>query len=202
MRNLKVVLLSLVLASLFVGCGNKEKKEETANNTKAVSEGSIKVTQNAVKKVSKKEASKEASKENNGQFYYSYNSDDKSKEAKAIDKYQEETQKQRTTIDAYLHVRSPYERIKINLMINKLSHDFMVHCSACHDDYGNGIIGPSLLGKSGDFIYGRLMDFKSGKKKNVLMKGLVSQMSDKQLKSIANEIADFNKKLLKIRNGE
>ncbi len=198
MHNLKVVFLSLVLASLMTGCGSKEKKEETENNTKAVSEGSIKVTQNAVKKVSKKEASKE----NSGQFYYSYNSDDKSKEAKAIDKYQEDTKKQRTTIDAYLHIRSPYERIKINLMINKLSHDFMVHCSACHDDYGNGIIGPSLLGKSGDFIYGKLKDFKSGKKKNVLMKGLVSQMSDKQLKSIANEIADFNKKLLKIRNGE
>ncbi len=197
MHNLKVVLLSLVLASVFTGCGNKEKKEESVSAT-VPKEGSIKITQNAVKKVTKKSASKE----NSGQFYYSYNSDDKSKEAKAIDKYQKDTENQRTTIDAYLHIRSPYERIKINLMINKLSHDFMIHCSACHDDYGNGIIGPSLLGKDGDFIYGKLMDFKSGKKKNVLMKGLVSQMSDKQLKAIADEIADFNKKLLKIRNGE
>ena len=198
MRNLKVVLFSLLLASIFIGCGNKEKKEESTNSAKTVSEGSIKITQNAVKKESKKEASKE----NSGQFYYSYNSNDDSKEAKAIKKYEEDTKNQRTTIDAYLHIKSPYERIKINLMINKLSHDFMVHCSACHDDYGNGIIGPSLLGKSGDYIYKKIMDFKSGKKKNVLMEGLVSQMSDKQLRSIANEIADFNKKLLKIRNGE
>jgi len=195
MDKLRFITLSLVVVAVMSGCGGKKKDNEAQKEVATV--GSIKVTQNAVKT-----SKKEASKENNGKFYYSYNEEDKSKEAKSIDKYNEQTQQQRTTMDAYLHIRSPYERIKINLMINKLSHDFIVHCSACHDDYGNGIIGPSLLGKSGKFIYGRLMDFKSGKRKNVLMKGLVSQMKDKQLKAIANEIADFNKKLLKLRNGK
>ena len=196
MHKFKWIALSLIAIVAFSGCGDKKKEESSSNEV--AKPGTIKITQNAVKK----ETKKEASKQNSGQFYYSYNEEDKSKEAKSIDKYQEDTKKQRTTIDAYLHLRSPYERIKINLMINKLSHDFMVHCSACHDDYGNGIIGPSLLGKDGKFIYGRLMDFKSGKRKNILMKGLVSQMSDEKLKAIANEIADFNAKLLKLRNGK
>jgi len=195
MFKFRWIVLSLVVLIAFSGCGGKKKEE---NNVKEVAKpGAIKITQNVVKK----ETKKEASKENSGQFYYSYNEEDKSKEAKSIDKYEEDTKKQRTTIDAYLHIKSPYERIKISLMISKLSHDFIVHCSACHDDYGNGIIGPSLLGKDGKFIYNRLMEFKSGKRKNVLMKGLVSQMSDKRLKAIANEIADFNAKLLKLRNG-
>ena len=196
MVKFKWITLLLTVIIAFSGCGDKKKEESKANEV--AKPGAIKVTQNAVKK----EVKKEASKQNSGQFYYSYNEEDKSKEAKAIDKYEEDTKKQRTTIDAYLHVRSPYERIKISLMVNKLSHDFIVHCSACHDDYGNGIIGPSLLGKDGNFIYGRLMDFKSGKRKNILMKGLVSQMDDKRLKAIANEIADFNAKLLKLRNGK
>jgi cytochrome c553 len=76
----------------------------------------------------------------------------------------------------------------------------MVFCSACHNDYGNGIIGLSLLGKDGDYIYGKIMDFKSGKKDNVLMKALVKQLDDERLKSISVEIAEFNQKLLKLRN--
>ena len=196
MVKFKWMALSLSVIVAFSGCGDKKKEENKANEV--AKPGVIKVTQNAVKK----EVKKETSKQNSGQFYYSYNEEDKSNEAKTIDKYEEDTKKQRTTIDAYLHVRSPYERIKISLMVNKLSHDFIVHCSACHDDYGNGIIGPSLLGKDGKFIYGRLMDFKSGKRKNILMKGLVSQMDDKRLRAIANEIADFNAKLLKLRNGK
>ncbi len=197
MDKTKIALISFVIVAFFIGCGDKKSKESAKSEVPVNQAGAIKITQDAVKTEKKAK-----SKENGGQFYYSYNEEDKSKEAKSIDKYQEDTVSQRTTIDAYLHIRSPYERIKINLMINKLSHDFIVHCSACHDDYGNGIIGPSLLGKSGDFIYGKLMDFKSGKKKNVLMKGLVSQMDDAMLKSIANEIADFNTKLLKLRNGK
>ncbi len=200
MVKFRRIALFLAIFIAFSGCGDK-KKEESGSKEIAVKPGAIKITQNAVKQESKKEINKEASKQNSGQFYYSYNEEDKSKEAKSIDKYEEDTKKQRTTIDAYLHIKSPYERIKISLMISKLSHDFMVHCSACHDDYGNGIIGPSLLGKDGKFIYNRLMEFKSGKRKNVLMKGLVSQMSDKRLRAIANEIADFNAKLLKLRNG-
>lgn len=189
----KFILIPTVLALVLLnGCGQKDDKEKT----KEVAPTAIKVTKNVVKK----DTTKEVSKKNDGQFYYSYNKEDDSKESKAIDKYNSETSKTKTTIDAYLNIKSPYERVKITMMIQRLSHDYVVKCSACHDDYANGIIGPSLLDKDENFIYGRINDFKTGKRKNVLMKELVSQISDEKLKSMAKEIADFNKQIREMRS--
>jgi cytochrome c553 len=188
MRKTSLWALSLLLAAGMAGCGKKESAHQ-AENASAGNTPQIKVTQGAVK-IQKESKKSEA---NSGQFYYSYNKEKKSNF--------ENPPKKRTTIDAYLHIHSPYERIQINLMIKKLSKDFIVRCSPCHDDYANGVIGPSLLGKSGDFIYGRLMDFKSGKRKNVLMKELVSQIDDKKLRAIADEIAAFNQQIQKLREG-
>ena len=196
MISKKIIFTCIVSgALLFNGCGEKEKKKETV---KKETPATIKVTKNVVKKSTKKEVSKE----NGGQFYYSYNKEDKSKEAKAIDKYNSETSKTRTTIDAYLNIKSPYERVRITMMIKQLSKDYIIKCSACHDDYANGVIGPSLLDKDKDFIYQRILDFKTGKRKNVLMKELVSQIDDKQLESMAQEIANFNKQIRKMRMGK
>ncbi len=192
----KSIVVIAALTLLFIsGCGQKEDKK---TEEKVVQTSGIKVTKNVVNK----DVKKEASKANDGQFYYSYNKEGESKESKDIEKYNSESSKVRTTMDAYLHIKSPYERIKITLMIQKLSHDYVVKCSSCHDDYANGIIGPSLLDKDADFIYGRIMDFKSGKKKNVLMKELVAQISDAKLKDLAVEIADFNKKIRKMRDSK
>jgi len=197
MRN-KIILISLATTLLvFSGCGNKEKKNENektiSTTNKIVSQ--IKVTNDIVKKDTKKEVSKQ----NSGQFYYAYNEEGKSKEAKEIEKYNEQSSKERTTIDAYLGIRDPYERVAITMMIQRLSKDYIIKCSPCHNNYANGVIGPSLLGKDKKFIYGRIMDFKSGKKKNVLMKELVQQISDKKLEKLAGEIAIFNKKIQKLR---
>ena len=183
---------ALIAASLIVGlggCGKKEEQKE-ASKTRSAPVAKIKVTEGAVKETAK---DTEKGKQNSGQFYYSYNEKSEKKG------FTDEPPKERTTIDAYLHIRSPYERIRVEMMIKKLTKDFIVHCSPCHDDYANGVIGPSLLGKSGDFIYKQLIDFKTGKRKNVLMKELVSQIPDSQLKSIANEIAAFNAQLQKMR---
>ncbi len=190
----RVLFLTLVGSLLFMsGCGDG-KKDDT--NEKEVSASSIKVTKNAVKVNTKKEVSKE----NGGQFYYSYNKAGDSKESKEIDSYTKKTEQQPTTIDAYLNIRSPYERVRITLMIKRLSKDYIIKCSACHDDYANGVIGPSLLDKDVDFIYQRIIDFKTGKKKNALMKELVMQIDDEKLKSIAQEIANFNKEIRKMRS--
>jgi hypothetical protein len=176
---------------LFSGCSS-EKKEQEETQTPTTKE--IKVTKNVVKI----EKSKDNSKQNSGQFYYSYNK----KNDKEVAKYNSETSKVRTTIDAYLNIRSPYERVRITLMIKRLSKDYIIKCSPCHDDYANGVIGPSLLDKDGEFIYNRIMDFKTGKRKNTLMKELVSQIDDEKLKSIAEEIANFNKEIRKMRMGK
>ena len=180
-------------ALLFSGCGEKEKKEEKTIKEKAPT--AIKVTKDVVKKSTKKEVSKE----NGGQFYYAYNEEGKSKEAKEIDKYNAQTSKTKTTIDAYLNIKSPYERVRITMMIKQLSKAYIVKCAACHDDYANGVIGPSLLDKDKDFIYQRILDFKTGKRKNVLMKELVNQIDNKELESMAQEIANFNKQIRKMR---
>ena len=189
MRRVKT--LSIVCATLIIaGCGGSDKESKNSKVAQA-SAPKIVVTQNAVDtKVAKKK-----SEENSGQFYYSYN-----KEKNSTDK--SNNNKERTTIDAYLHIHSPYEKVRITMMIKRLSTDYIIKCSPCHDDYANGVIGPSLLGKDSDFIYKRIMEFKSGKKKNVLMKELVSQIDDAKLKSIANEIANFNKEILKMRRGK
>lgn len=198
MINKKIVLNCLLGGVMLLsGCGEK-KKEETVNKAAPAKAAVIKVTKNVVKKDTKKEASKE----NSGQFYYSYNKEDDSKESKAIDKYNSQTSNTKTTIDAYLHIKSPYERVRITLMIKQLSKEYIIKCSSCHDDYANGVIGPSLLGKSKDFIYKRILAFKTGERKNVLMKELVSQIDNKTLENLAQEIANFNKQIIKMRNGK
>ena len=171
---------------LLTGCGDEAKKEQTPL---PASTPQIKVTKGAVDTT----VQKSQDKSNSGQFYYSYN-----KEKNAT----EEPPKTRTTIDAYLNIKSPYEKVRITMMIKRLSKTYIRKCSPCHDDYANGVIGPSLLDKNATFIYGRIMDFKTGKKKNVLMKELVEQMDDTQLKEIAEEIANFNKEIRKMRRGK
>jgi len=164
---------------VFNGCSNKDESKAEA---KVGDSGAIKITENAVKEdVANKSKAKDS-----GKFYYSYNEDGEE------EKY--------TKLDAYRRIRSPYERVQISLMASKLSKNFIIKCSPCHDDYANGVIGPSLLERDGEFIYNQLIAFKTGKKKNVLMKELVSQISDKELKSIANEIFEFNKKVQKVLN--
>ncbi len=182
----KVVVVGFAVLS-FLGC---DGKQEDSGDAKSASPKEIKVTPGAVKVESGVDV---ASKENSGEFYYSYNKKKSETESE---------QKHRTTIDAYLNIRSPYERVMVTMMIKKLSRDFVVGCSPCHDDYANGVIGPSLLGKDGDFIYERLVAFKSGDKKNILMKELVERMDDAKLKDIAYEIAEFNKEIQKLRKGQ
>ncbi len=92
--------------------------------------------------------------------------------------------KPRTNIEANMNVRSPYEKIKISLLVKKLSKDFIVKCSACHNDYANGIIGPSLLDKDSKFIYDAIMNFRNEKNKNILMSDLVKQMDKKEIKKL------------------
>ncbi len=182
----KIIILSLLV--LIVGCS--DSKKEKKNTQEITPKSSIKVTTNAV---DTKVKSKEVKNKDGGQFYYALDKKKKEKD------YNSEDSKTRTTIDAYLHIKSPYERVRITMMIKRLSRDYVIKCSPCHDDYANGVIGPSLLDKDGEFIYQRIMDFKSGKKKNILMKELVEQIDDEKLKSIAEEIATFNKQIQKMR---
>ncbi len=195
MGKKNIFMFTVAFALLFTGCGEKKKENSATNNE---SPGKITVTNNVVKK----DTTKEVSKENSGEIYYSYNQEGQTKEAKEIEKYIKQSSNPKTEVGAYKNVRkplSPVSLIKLEQMKQKLSKNYILLCSACHSNYANGIIGPSLLDKSQKFIYQRITAFKTGKKKNVLMKELVSQLSDKQLQSLAGEIAKFNKEVQKMR---
>jgi cytochrome c553 len=82
-----------------------------------------------------------------------------------------------------------------NVAAFKVSPLYKQKCSSCHGVNGEGIIGPKLIGDSAEKVYQALTDFKSGKRKNYVMYGLLSKMDDGQLKALSDEIGSFEQKL-------
>ena len=191
----KILLLasSLLILSSFSGCGEKqEKKSSQKTDTSTQSTPVIEVTHNENArgiKVSQKSADANQSKS----YYLGYNiksSYDENSRPANVDAAVRV--KPRTSVDANMHVRSPYEKVQTSLLVRKMSKKFIVKCSACHNDYANGVIGPSLLQKDPDYIFNKIADFKSGKKSNPLMSDLIKLMSDEEIKEMAQEIYKFN----------
>ncbi len=81
-----------------------------------------------------------------------------------------------------------------NIAEFKVSPLYKKNCSSCHGNAGGGIIGPKLRGRSKDYILKNLKEFKSGKRKNYVMYGLLGNLSDKQLDDLATEISTFQEK--------
>jgi cytochrome c553 len=161
----------------------KQTVQETSSNTP-----NIEIVQNSDAKAVKVKRKVTENTEGNS-YYYDYGRKNDSA-AKA---------RSRTKIDANLNVRSPYEEIQVSMLVKKLSKNFIVRCSPCHNDYANGIIGPSLLGRDANYIYSKIQEFKSGKKSNPLMRDLIKMMSDTEIKNMADEIYSFNKEIKAMR---
>ncbi|WP_345992225.1 hypothetical protein [Sulfurimonas sp. HSL-1716] len=197
-KNLKIQPLlyasGFLLFTFLTGCNDRhedksEKTQTSVQSIKTAPKIEIVKNENAQEiKVQEKAYDKNQSKS----YYYDYDTKKKAEE-------NDEEAKPRTNLDANMHVRSPYEKVQISMLVGKLSKDFIVKCSACHNDYANGIIGPSLLGRDADYIYNKIQQFKSGEKKNALMHDLVKMLSDKEIKKLANEIYTFNQKIKHIR---
>ncbi len=197
-----LITLSILIVTTFTGCS--ESGEDT--NTKLEKSSSVVVASNIeVIHNENAHAIKVATKENNTSqsksYYYDYNIKSAYDEnARPANEDASVRVKPRTTIDANMHIRSPYEKVKVSMLIRKLSKDFILKCSACHNDYANGVIGPSLLGKDLDYIYKKIIAFKTGEKSNPLMNDLVKMMSDKEITKLANEIFEFNEEISTMRN--
>ncbi len=178
---------ALVVFALFAGCGEKQDKEEQKQVSVPATAKGIEVSQN----VDAYEEKVGVKRDDNlsKSYYLGYTEPKNTPDSGRV----------RTSIDANLHVRSPYEQVKIGLIVDKLSKEFIVKCSACHNDYANGIIGPSLLDKDAKYIAKKIALFKTDKDANVLMNALVKQMSDEQILRLANEIETFNKKIKEMR---
>ncbi len=184
----------LLLFTFLTGCNDKHKEQNEKNESSAVTKTTVTpkievvINDNAHEtKVQEKETDANQSKS----YYYDYNT--KSASNENLEPQNKETSTiQRTALDANLHVRSPYEEVQISMIVKNLSKKYMSKCSACHNDYANGIIGPSLLGRDADYIFNKIAQFKNGEKTNVLMRDLIKMMGDEEIKELAEEIYKFN----------
>lgn len=189
----KYSFLCLFILLAFNACSDKKEEKNIQSVEKNVSQqaGKIEVVENDNFKEQKVQVKQDDSNESKV-FYYDYHQETKAHA-------QPEEEKNYTPLGAALKVKSPYEHVEVSILVSKLSKNFMVKCSACHDDYANGLIGPSLLSKDSEYIFKTISQYKTGEKKNVLMKELVAQMDDKELKALANEIYTFNQNVKKLK---
>ena len=179
---MKKVFISLIIASLFVACSDNKKEEKTKNEqvkeeVKVPLNQRINITEN-----------KTVIEKDNPFISYDYDGNRVVK----ISPSGEETALTKE-LGALISIKNSYEKLNAKILSQRLSKNYMQKCSACHDNYANGVIGPSLLDKNEDEIFQAIKVYQIGEKKNVFMKDLISKMADEEIRSLANEIAQLNK---------
>ena len=208
MKNSILLASTFLIVVGFSACGDKkgsDEKSQTSSTVSTQNSPKIEVVANKneyAKKVKFNESEmQEGRSANKKSFYYDYGEkSEHDQNAQQENKDVSVRFRPRTVLDAQMHIRSPYERVQVSLLSKQLSPTFRLKCSACHDDYANGVLGPSLLGRDANYIYNKIHDFKTGKKKNVLMRDLIHNMSDEDIRAIAKDIYNFNVQVQKIRN--
>ena len=84
-----------------------------------------------------------------------------------------------------------------NIASFSVSKEYKSKCASCHGSDGSGyqngrkMMGPKLFGQTEAKIYKDLVDFKASRKENVIMKGLLINLDDVDLKRLAKEIGEF-----------
>ena len=195
---IKKILLTSTLI-LFIGCGDESK--DVVETVEVTAAPKIEVIANENAKEIKVAEHKKHLKDNNDTYYYDYNvKSEYDQNAQPANEDASVRIKPRTAVEANMNIRSPYEEVQIGLLVGELSKHFRIKCSACHSDYANGVIGPSLLSKSSDDIFNAIADFKSGKKSNPLMDGLIDHMDESEIRELADEIYAFNQKIKEMRS--
>ncbi len=88
----------------------------------------------------------------------------------------------------------------------KVSQEYKSKCSSCHGVNGSGfqngkaMMGPKLIGQSEEILYKDLIDFKAGRKENMIMKGLLMKLTQDDLKRFAKEIGEFPERAKALKN--
>lgn len=88
----------------------------------------------------------------------------------------------------------------------KVSHMYKSKCSSCHGVNGSGyqngkpMMGPKIIGQSAEKLFKDLVDFKDGRKENMVMKGLLLRLSEEDLKKLADEIGEFPARAEALKN--
>ena len=197
-NSIKFRLCSLAAALLLCGCGDDGNSSSAAVS----SAGQNSVSQNSVSSNSTPQSADQNSTAKPRISVKSGEAPKKDDKFVSYDVYGERKVKfnlhgdvNETTknIVAYSSIKNQYEKLNFDLMKKRLGHDFILRCSACHDDYANGIIGPSLLDKTDAQIVDMIKKYKFKEKPNPLMVQLVNGMSEQQIETMAKEIYEFNK---------
>lgn len=198
-----ILIPSFIVVGSFTACSDskeEEKSQQAQGSVKETSAPKIEIVQNEDAHAIKV-AAKEKEKTEGSSYYYDYGEKSEyDQNAQPANKDASVRVRPRTEVDANMNIRSPYEEVKVSMLVRKLSKNFIVRCSPCHNDYANGIIGPSLLERNSDYIYSKIQDFKTGKKSNPLMTDLIKMMSDKEIRNMADEIYSFNQQIKQMRN--
>ena len=195
----KIFYISSILAIvLFTACSDNKKTDEPKSIAKEATASGIEIINNNNAK-----DIKVGLKDHNGtdnKYYFNYGVKSAyDQNAQPANDDASVRIRPRTAIQANMNIRSHYEKLRVSMITNTLSKKFIVKCSACHNDYANGVIGPSILGRDSDYIFNKIADFKSGKKSNPLMNDLIKMMSDEEIRTLADEIYLFNQEIKKMR---
>ena len=206
-NSIKFYLCSLAAALLLCGCGDDGDSGSAATSSagqNSVSQGSAGQNSVSQNSASSNSASQKADQNSTAKPRISVKSGEAPKKDDKFVSYDfygerkvnfnlngdvNETTK---NIVAYSSIKNQYEKLNFDLMKKRLGHDFILRCSACHDDYANGIIGPSLLDKTDAQIVDMIKKYKFKEKPNPLMVQLVEGMSEQQIETMAKEIYEFN----------
>jgi len=79
----------------------------------------------------------------------------------------------------------------------EVSQAYKSKCASCHGVNGSGmqngkkLMGPKLFGQQSDELFKKLVDFKSGRTENMIMKGLLIKLTKEDLQTFADEIGEF-----------
>ena len=135
---IKNILLSVAVVAL-VGCGDDAKESKKSETVADASKIEVVANENAkeVKVAVKKSDGKEVNT-----FYQGMTNDEELKHgydpnSQPANKDASVRVKPRTAIEANMHIRSPYEEVKIGMLVGELSKHFRVKCSACHSSRGS-----------------------------------------------------------------
>ncbi|MEW6551278.1 MAG: hypothetical protein AB1389_04030 [Campylobacterota bacterium] len=190
MKNL-IFLTCLIF--IFGGCQDKESND-TTNNAKSENTATDNANQSNSPKITVTEGVTNIEKDNP---FVTYDLDGNRVVKLAPDGEETALTKE---IGALATIRNNYERLNAKILSKRLSKNYILKCSACHDDYANGVIGPSLLDKNAKEISDMIKAYRSKTKANVLMKDLVSKMEDAEIESLADEISKLNKEVTEAKN--
>ena len=197
-NSIKFRLCSLAAALLLCGCGDGGDSSSAAAN----SAGQNSADQNSASSNSASQSAEQSSATKPRISVKSGEAPKKDDKFVSYDFYGErkvnfnlngDVNETTKNIVAYSSIKNQYEKLNFDLMKKRLGHDFILRCSACHDDYANGIIGPSLLDKTDAQIVDMIKKYKFKEKPNPLMVQLVNGMSEQQIETMAKEIYEFNK---------